>query len=181
MATRIMSLVPPTTTNDVRTDIRNALLAQDKLVVLLTNLAAARADAARAFLRTVATDVAALKDDPGKAFADSEFAKYTTWRTADDDFVKRIEAFKSIEQRLDDYVEEFAAENRDELLAELEAERDELEGQLEQEEADEDSLQKRIRRLKAEIARWSSAAARKKARKAPPAAAKKKKSSARRP
>lgn len=182
MATRIVSLVPPSTANDIRTDIRNALLAQEKLEVLLSNLAAARADATRAFLRTVATDIAALKDDPGKAFADSEFGKYTAWRTADDDFGKRIDAFEAIEEQLDGYVEEFATENRAELVAELESERDDLEAQLEKEESDEDSLKYRIKHLEDEIARWSSTSAAK--RKSAPRAkakARKKKSPGRRP
>jgi uncharacterized protein YqeY len=155
MATRIVTLVPPTATSDVRTDINNALLAEEKIALLLTTLKTQRSDASRAFLRTVATDVAALKDDPGKAFADSEFTKFTTWRTADDEFGKRIDAFQSIEEKLEDYIEEFAAANRSDLIAVLTAERDALEDQLHQEEADEGALKMRIKHVKAEIARWS--------------------------
>src|SRR3954471_925763 len=108
MVTSILTLVPPAGV-DVRAEIRNARIARDRVQALIALLESQRSDASATLLKTIAADFAALKDAPNKAFADTEFTKYSAWSTADQDFGKRIDAFESLEPLIDGYVDQLAA------------------------------------------------------------------------
>ena len=157
MVTSILTLVPPAGV-DVRAEIRNARLARDRVQALVTLLQSQRSDASATLLKTLAADFAALKDAPNKAFADTEFTKYSAWSTADQDFGKRIDAFESLEPLIDAYVDELAAGHRAEIVAILTEERDTLEAQLDKEEADTTAVEARIQQLDVELAKWSTSA-----------------------
>src|SRR5206468_2230194 len=101
MATNVVALTQPTNLSDIQADVRNALDARGRLPTLLDVLAVQRVDAVNAFLRTFAADLAAVKGDPDKAFVDAQFAKFTAWKTADDEFAKRIDALNAISASLE--------------------------------------------------------------------------------
>ena len=154
MVTSILTLVPPTGT-DVRTEIKNARLARDRVHALIVLLQTLRTDTSTTLLKTIAADFAALKDGPTKQFADVEFNKYSAWSTADQELDKRIDVFEALAPLLDAYVDELAEKHRAEFVALLTEERDTLKAQLEKEEADEVAVEARIEAVEAELAKWS--------------------------
>ena len=164
MVTSIVSLVPASAGADVKTDMKNARTAREQVKALIALLQSQRAEAATSLLKTLATDFSALKDTPTKQFGDTEFTKYTTWATADQELDKRIDAFTKVVDKLDKYVETLAKKHRAEFVAILTDERNALQAELDKDEADEANLEDQIEEVQAEIDKWSSSssAARKK-------------------
>ena len=153
MATNVVALTQPTNLSDIQADVRNALDARGRLPTLLDVLAVQRVDAVNAFLRTFAADLAAVKGDPDKAFVDAQFAKFTAWKTADDEFAKRIDALNAISASLEKRIEEFEAEYRDEVIDLLTRQIAALNEELQRQESDESALNQRIKALESELNR----------------------------
>lgn len=173
MVTSILALAPPAGT-DARADIKNARVGRERLDTVIATLKTQRDDARVAFLRTVAADLAGLKDAPTKSFTEAEFAKCTTANNADKDLENRIVAFESLAPLLDEYIEHLAEKNHDELISLLTEERTALEAQREKEDADIALVESRIEAIDEEIAKWSTAPrAKSKAKKSKTAAARK--------
>lgn len=164
MATSIVALPAPTST-DARTDIKNARLAYERLDAVIAALKTQREVARSTFLRTVAADLAGLKDVPTKAFTDAEFAKCTAAENADKELHNRIAAFENLVPQVDEYIEELAEKYRADFIELLTEERAALEAQREKEDADKAVLESRIEAIDAQLAKWSGKTARSTARK----------------
>jgi chromosome segregation ATPase len=169
MATNVVALTQLANLNDVETDIKNTIDALDRLQVLYATLATQRNNAANAFLRAFAADLAAIKGDPDKAFVDAQFAKFAAWKTGDDEIGKRIDALTAIGTGLKNRIVEFETAYRDQFIDLLMRQIAALNEQLDKHESDEDALKRRIKALNDELGRLLPAAA-----KARPAAAAKK-------
>lgn len=137
--------------DDITTDIQNTMSARERVLVLIATLEVKRRDDQVAFLKQFAVDLAAVKGDPDKAFADAQFTKFTTWKTADDDLVKRIDALRVIGHGLTARIKEFAATYRDQVIAYLTTQIEAISAQLAVEESAESSLTERKRKLEDEL------------------------------
>jgi hypothetical protein len=151
----VIALPQPAATSgaDITTDIRNTLDARERMHALHATLTALRIAGRDAFLKAFSADLAALTTDPDKAFVDAEYAKFNTWKTADDDLAKRIEALESIARLLRERFAYFEKAYRDEVIALLKSRIATLQAQLDKEETDEAALNRRIDALADELAR----------------------------
>ena len=130
--------------DDITADIQNTMSARERVLALIATLETKRRDDQVAFLKQFAADLAAVKGDPDKAFADAQFTKFTTWKTADDDIVKRIDALRVIGHGLTARIKELAVTYRDQVIAYLTA-------QISVEESAESALTERKRKLEDEL------------------------------
>lgn len=153
MANNIVALVPPATLSDVQVEAKNAFEAREKLQTLIEQLELQRAADANKFLRGVATELAALKNAPDKAFADSQFTKYQAWKSVDDELVKRIDALHAIRVGLQNRLTELkkSPAYRAELIALLTAQIEALTELRKGKDAEESVIDKRIEALTLEL------------------------------
>jgi hypothetical protein len=153
MATNVVALTQPTNLSDIQDDVKKTLDARERVPTLLNLLAVQRVNAVNAFLRTFAADLAAVKGDPDKTFVDAQFAKFTAWKTADDELAKRIDALNAISASLEKRVVEFETEYRDEVIDLLTRQIAALNEERARQESDEDALNQRIKALESELNR----------------------------
>jgi chromosome segregation ATPase len=155
MATNVVALTPATTQplSNIQTEVKSLFDARDRLQSLLDLLATQRRHAVNAFLRAFAADLAAVKADPDRAFVDAQFAKFTTWKTADEETAKRIDALTVVHVSLDKRIEEFETAYRDEVIELLTRQIAALNEQLKEKESDEAALNRRIKDLTYELDR----------------------------
>jgi len=137
--------------DDITTDIQNTMSARERVLALIATLEVKRRDDQVAFLKQFAADLAAVKGDPDKAFADAQFTKFTTWKTADDDIVKRIDALRVIGHGLTARIKELAVTYRDQVIAYLTAQIEAISAQISVEESAESALTERKRKLEDEL------------------------------
>ena len=151
----VIALPQPAATSgtDITTDIRNTLDARERMHALHVTLTALRFAGRDAFLKAFCADLAALTADPDKAFVDAEYTKFNTWKTADDELAKRIEALENIARFLRERFALFEKAYRDVVIALLESRIATLQAQLDQEESDEAALNRRIDALTDELIR----------------------------
>ena len=88
-----------------------------------------------------------------EAFVDAQFAKFTAWKTADEELAKRIDALNAISASLEKRIEEFEAEYRDEFIDLLTRQIAALNEELQRQESDESVLNQRIKALESELNR----------------------------
>jgi uncharacterized coiled-coil protein SlyX len=173
MATNVVALTQLADLSDIETDIKNTIDARERLQILYVTLARLRKSAANAFLRAFAFDLAAVKGDPDKAFVDAQFAKFSAWKTGDDEIGKRIDALNAIGIGINKRIAEFETAYRDEVIDLLRRQIAALNELLEKQEADEDALKRRIKALNDELGRLLPGAAKPKPAVAAKKAAKK--------
>jgi len=137
--------------DDITTDIQNTMSGRERVLGLIVTLETKRRDDQVAFLKQFAADLAAVKGDPDKAFADAAFAKFTTWKTADDDIVKRIDALRVIGNGLTARIKELSLTHRDEVIAYLTAQIEAISAQISVEESAESALTERKQKLEDEL------------------------------
>jgi hypothetical protein len=112
----VVALIQPGKAIDDRADMKNALIALERLQRLLATLATRRRDAMNAFLRAFAADLATAGDIPDQALVNAHVARFAVRKSADDELAKRIDVLNAIRVALDYRIGEFAKTNRDEVI-----------------------------------------------------------------
>jgi hypothetical protein len=149
--TTVIALTQLAAPSDTQTEIRNAIDAREGVQALIATLESQRKDAGNLFLRTFAADLAAVKGSSDKSFVDAQFAKFNTWKTADEEIAKRIAALQTIADGLKRRIDEFKAANRDQVIALLRQQIQVLEELQEKQDAEEEILNQRLEALKSEL------------------------------
>lgn len=140
----VVALTPPAVPSDVETDIRNTLDALDRIPPVLAWLRAQRNDAAFAFAKKIAPDLAAGDPLAPDKIVVALSPKVKDWVTADAEFDSRITAFTQVGHELERCFGVFEDEQPDAVIAFLERRIQALNDQLQQDQTLERVLRDRI-------------------------------------
>lgn len=153
MATAIAAVpaIQPAAIVDPRLEISNAIDARERVKNLIASLETQRTASGNLFLKTFAGELAAVPGEPDRAFVDGQFAKYTAWKTADEETGKRIVALNTIGDGLQNRIETFKTAHRDQLIALLTERIAALEDMLAKQESQEEVLARRLEALRFEL------------------------------
>lgn len=169
----VVALIPPPSPTNTTIDIEKTFAARELLPTLLATLATQRQDASNTALRAFAADLAAVQNTPGRAFVDTQYGKFTVWKTADDELAKRIDALEAIRIGIENRIGVFEKTNKGEVVQLLTRQIAVLEEELQKQGGDEDALKRRIKALQDELVRVESAEAKSPAAAKSPTATKK--------
>ncbi|HTP98171.1 MAG TPA: hypothetical protein VMN56_02515 [Casimicrobiaceae bacterium] len=159
MVGTVTPLKAVTPVSDIETDIENTMNARERVHALIALVETKRRSDQVAFLQTFAKDLAAVQGDPDKTFVDAEYTKFTAWKSADDDTVKRLEALRLIAHGLEVRIREFAVTNLAAVVAYLTVEIDAINTQIAADKSEAGALTERKRKLEDELDDLTSGAA----------------------
>ncbi len=140
----VVALTPPAIPSDVEIDIRSTLDALDRIPPVLAWLRAQRNDAAFAFAKKIAPDLAAGDPLAPDKIVVALSPKVKDWVTADAEFDSRITAFTQVGRELERRFGVFEDEQPDAVIAFLERRIQALNDQLQQDQTLERVLRDRI-------------------------------------
>lgn len=156
MRTNLVQLAQPEA-GGIMAEIQNVFNGRERLQALLFRLVDQRKTAGEIFLKAFATDLAAVKGEPDKGFVDAQFTKFNSWKTADDDLFKRIDALQTIANGLEKQITLYKTKYKNEFIELLTQQIDTLREQWQKQENEEDQLSDRIDALERELAKMTNA------------------------